>query len=610
MNENLLSYYNQELAFIRRLGEEFAEAHPKIAGRLKLGAKAAEDPHVARLIEAFALLNARIRHKLDDDFTELTDGLFSVLYPHYQAPIPSMSILKFNHKKNSLQERHSIPRHTMIETKETHGEPCRFRTAYPVDLWPIELEKITLSGRPLQAPTIFNNSNITGSLRIDLQCTADGISFADLAPDNLRLFLNMQPQQAYQLYELLFNNTVNIVLASSHNDKNPIILPKNTIQPVGFSRDEGLLPYSSRSFIGYRLLTELFVFPEKFLFFNLIKLNKSHWNKFKDKAQLYFYFNRHDDKLEKQISINSFALGCTPIVNLFEEHAEPIRLNHTTYEYQVIPSANHPSQTREVYSIEQVTGTNRNGDIVDYVPFYGAKHHLPNPQYYWYASRKPAWQGKQYNLQGSEVFLTLLDLELNPLANEDWVIDVKLLCTNRDLPSQLPFGGNEPQLRLWEYPEDMIDSLQCITPFTSSYHPSSKENARWQFISHLSLNHLSLTDDECGIDALKEILKLYDFTHSDEVKNMIDGILNLKTKRITARHPYNTGNGFWQGTEITMEINEDKFSGVGLFLFAEVLERFLALYSTINSFTQFIVKTKHRGELYRWVPRAGEKTLL
>ncbi|HUT09706.1 MAG TPA: type VI secretion system baseplate subunit TssF [Thermoguttaceae bacterium] len=54
MSDELLPYYNRELAFIRRLGAEFAEAHPKIAGRLCLGPDAAEDPHVERLIEAFA----------------------------------------------------------------------------------------------------------------------------------------------------------------------------------------------------------------------------------------------------------------------------------------------------------------------------------------------------------------------------------------------------------------------------------------------------------------------------------------------------------------------------------------------------------------------------
>ena len=95
MSDELLPYYNRELAFLRRLGAEFAEAHPKIAGRLHLDADSAQDPHVERLVEAFALLSARTRFKIEDDFPEITDSLLGVLYPHYQAPVPSMAIVQF-----------------------------------------------------------------------------------------------------------------------------------------------------------------------------------------------------------------------------------------------------------------------------------------------------------------------------------------------------------------------------------------------------------------------------------------------------------------------------------------------------------------------------------
>jgi type VI secretion system protein ImpG len=95
VSDDLLPYYQRELAFIRRLGDEFARANPKIAGRLRIAPDAIEDPHVGRLIEAFALLNARIRRKLDDDFPELTQAMLGVLYPHYLAPIPSMAVVQF-----------------------------------------------------------------------------------------------------------------------------------------------------------------------------------------------------------------------------------------------------------------------------------------------------------------------------------------------------------------------------------------------------------------------------------------------------------------------------------------------------------------------------------
>ena len=141
MSDLLLQHYNQELSFVRQLAAQFAEAHPKIAGRLRLTRDTCDDPHVERLIEAFAYLTARVRHKLDDDFPELSEALLGVLWPHYTAPIPSMAIVQFelDPAQNKLVAGHTVPRHAELETEPIDGEPCRFRTAYPASLWPISV---------------------------------------------------------------------------------------------------------------------------------------------------------------------------------------------------------------------------------------------------------------------------------------------------------------------------------------------------------------------------------------------------------------------------------------------------------------------------------------
>jgi type VI secretion system protein ImpG len=95
MADDLLTYYERELSFLRQMGAEFSAKYPKIAARLLLEADASEDPHVERLIQAFAFLAARVHHKIDDEFPEITESLLNVLYPHYLAPIPSMSIVQF-----------------------------------------------------------------------------------------------------------------------------------------------------------------------------------------------------------------------------------------------------------------------------------------------------------------------------------------------------------------------------------------------------------------------------------------------------------------------------------------------------------------------------------
>jgi type VI secretion system protein ImpG len=121
MIDDLLPHYDAELTFIRRMAAEFADAHPKIAGRLRLSADAIDDPHVGRLIEAFAFLTARIRQKLDDEFPELIDALLSTLYPHYLAPIPSMAIVQFVCQQD-LAGASQIPAGTELLSEPVDGE--------------------------------------------------------------------------------------------------------------------------------------------------------------------------------------------------------------------------------------------------------------------------------------------------------------------------------------------------------------------------------------------------------------------------------------------------------------------------------------------------------
>ena len=97
MRDELLGYYERELIFLRRMGAEFARKYPKIAARLQIDEEKIEDPHVERIIEAFAFLSARVSLKLDDELPEITESFLNVIYPHYLAPIPSLAITQFSY---------------------------------------------------------------------------------------------------------------------------------------------------------------------------------------------------------------------------------------------------------------------------------------------------------------------------------------------------------------------------------------------------------------------------------------------------------------------------------------------------------------------------------
>src|ERR1700755_1414436 len=128
MRDRLEQFYEQELLFIRRMAADFARERPKIADRLMLSQDAREssDPHVERLIESFAFLTARVRLKLEDEFPELTNSLLGLLYPHYLALIPSMSIAQFllDPGQGQLTSGFTIPRESRLISREVRGVPC------------------------------------------------------------------------------------------------------------------------------------------------------------------------------------------------------------------------------------------------------------------------------------------------------------------------------------------------------------------------------------------------------------------------------------------------------------------------------------------------------
>jgi type VI secretion system protein ImpG len=613
MADDLLEYYNRELTFIRRLGAEFAAANPKIARRLRLSPdEEADDPHVERLIESFAYLTARVRNKLEDELPEITESLLHVLYPHYLAPIPSLSIVQFKLEAEQAQltDGYKIPRHTELETEPIQGEACRFQTCYPVTLWPIEVRSAILAQAPLPAPTTPYSEEATAVIRIGLRCMAPEISFAELKLVTLRFFLKGQPHNIYRLYELLFNNAVGVAVTRSEGPVDALLLGRDALRPVGFDREEGLLPYPARSFLGYRLITEYFAFPQKFLFLDLNMAGVTSIPQLGNQIVVYIYLNRVISDLVRTISPDTFQFGCTPVVNLFPQRADPIAVTHTDVEYQVVPDRRRPLAL-EVYSVNKVVASPPRGESVEFHPFFSTKHaaNRDTARTFWHSTRRPAEEAMARGDRGTEVYLSLVDLGFRPSAPADWVMEVNTTCLNRDLPQELPFGGDHPKFQLREG-GGAISRIVCLTPPTRTLRTKLGHGLLWRLISHLSLNHLSLVEGG-DTDALREILKLYDFADSAESRGQIDGIVGISSRRVVGSIRSQGSLCICRGTEVAIQFDEERYTGSGLFLFASLLERFLALYCTVNSFTKMIATVKGReGELRRWPPRMGENVIV
>ena len=611
MADELLPYYEKELAYVRQLGARFAKEHPKIAGRLGISPDTIEDPHVSRLIESFAYLNARIHHKLHDDFPELSDALLSVLFPHYQCPIPSMSIAQFIPDQDQLEGNYDLPARTLLETEQFQGETCKFSTVYDTELLPLVVEEASFLGRPFATPGANSVRGAGGVLRLRLRSFNEAINIAELGPKRLRFYLKGQAQHIYPLYEMLMNECQQIVITTTETDVNPIFAGKHLLKPVGFAEHEGLLPYPATSLLGYRLLTEFFVFPEKFLFIDLDGLDKYIPAHTTSELNIYIYLNQSNIELEHNINAQTFMLGCTPVINLFEHKADPIKIDHTREEYQIVPDIRRP-QGFEIYSVDKVTATDSDGSQTPFIPLYGLKHeHLDfNHESFWFTNRRSAKLGIQARDDATDVFLTLVDLAFNPNIPDDKTLLIETQCSNRNLPAKLPYSLEQPKLQCINAAPP-CEKIRFLIQPTVCIRPPLRDGARWRLLSHLNLNHLSITGAKDATNALKEILRLYDFKDSSASRALIDSIVSISTRAVNAPLNIDGRTTLCRGLEMELLIDDLHFTGSSSFLFASVLEHFFGLYCSINSFTRLLVKRKNKeGFLKKCSPRAGEKTLL
>ncbi len=437
MAEGFLQRYNDELYALRKRAARFAAAFPKIAGRLRMTGDVADDPHVERMIQSFAYSAARIRQKLDDEFPELTDSLLETLYPHYLAPLPAMSIARFEPSAN-LAKVQVLPRHSEILTEAVGGESCRFRTTQATDIAPVVIDGANLASQPIDAP-LSPFAGVAGCLRLSLRVTIPRpATFPEIGLERLQIFLTSPWQVATSLYELIANHCVGLAIARHADDPDAVFLSADHVRAMGFERDEGMLPYPANSFEGYRLLAEFFAFPQKFLFVGIDGLER--WQA--GDCVLYLYFDATDSRLERLVSADDFALNSAPIINLFRQECEPISLDGTRTEYRLIPDARRQA-TREIYRVEEVHLSTPSGLTQEAQPFFGRSQASASSAVFWQIYRRIDEDDGT-----SDIDIAFVDRQRGPLEPFDAIAGITTLCLNRNLPSQLPYGGGHPFMHL------------------------------------------------------------------------------------------------------------------------------------------------------------------
>jgi len=613
--EQLLPYYERELGFLRRYSREFAERYPKIAGRLLMGGEVCEDPHIERMIQSFALLNSRVAKRLDDDYPELTEALFEVMYPHYLRPFPSCSIAHMDYSAAAAQltTAGELPRGTELDTRPVKGVACTFRTAYPVTLAPLALSQAAF--HPIiEAPeAVMLPPGVSSSIAIGIETTAAQVMLGQLGLGALRVFIDGEPSFCAALRDALFMRSVKAWVEPERSGR-WTALGATPIKAVGFSEDDALIEFSARSHPAYRLLTEYFCFPEKFNFFDIdmaaiVAALPAGCKRFT--LHLGLSGLRTDSNTARMLgtmSTNNLLLGCTPVVNLFRQRGEPIRLTHASASYPVLADARraYAFEVQSIDSVKLVRQTPQGESVVEFRPFYSLRHGETPARHghYWVMRRDELVALKS---PGYETEISIVDIDFDPAAIETDTLSLELTCTNRDMPAALSYGL--PGGDLFLEGGSSVRSIAFLRRPTPAQRFERGRGAHWRLVSHLSLNHLSLADS--GVEAFREMLTLYDLPRSATSQRQIRGVHAIDSKAANAWLPGNPFACLVRGIEVRLTIDEEAFIGSGIHAFAHVVECFLGLYVHANSFVQLAIVSKKTGEdIWRCAPRSGDSSLV
>ena len=578
-------YYQDELVFLRDMGREFSAANPEAARFL---AEPGSDPDVERMLEGFAFLTAKLRQKLDDELPEFTHSLAEMFWPHYLRPIPSTTIMQFEHTNKDTADLKPLPAGIEIDSAPVDGTRCRFRTAYPFDLQPLTLNEVQLRREP------------PARLRLNLSVPPKlGLGKAGLK--NLRLHLAGEPTVTRALYVSLLRHVRRVVIRKGDGAEGApsYELPASAIRPVGLAEDEPLLGGPGPSFPGFRLLQEYFTAPSKFMFIELSRLDGTQSFADESKFVVDFEFSRLPENMPPVSKVN-LQLNCVPAVNLFKHDADPVRLVRGRTEYSVRPAGADPKHF-EVHSIDKVYGLEvGSAQERSYSPQFKLARTGRRDELFYHGRRREAVAGT-----GSEMLITFLDPEDPDARPNVETVTIDLSCTNGQLPSRLDAGdvsvktGNAP----------IFAKYRNISRPTPTVPPPMRDDLHWRLISHLSLNYMSLL----SVDSLRSVIGLYNFRarvdrQTEQAHSrLLEGIKAVKgtpTSILVEGVPV-------RGLDVQIEVDEDLLGGEGeTCLFGSVLNEFFAQYVSLNSFSRLTIKATKRGEVFAWPARIGKRAIL
>lgn len=625
MDPRLLRYYNQELRYLREMGGEFAREFPKVAGRLGMEGMEVADPYVERLLEGCAFLAARIQLKQDAEYPQLSQRLLEIVCPNLAAPTPSMMVARLAPARDpNLATGFVLPRGTPIVTAATalSRTRCEFRSTQELMLTPLRVAgaEYFLNAADLPLSTLPLPERPRSGVRIKLDLPA-GMNLNQLKFDSLRFYLGGLPDAALQLHELMSGAVVGLLAGPPGRgvEAGRVFVEKTHVKPVGYDDADAMLPVTLRGMSGTRLLQEYFAFPQRFLFFDIDGLLPAFERSRGTQLEIVLLFGRYVSSLEGAVEASNFQLHCVPAINLFDRRADRLHLEDGATSYHLVPDRT-ASLDYEVFDVTGVSGYREDNQEQRFLPLFAVPQAEPvgGPGAYWSAVREPRIASERHKREGprsgyvgTEMFLSLVDAHDAPLRGPLRQLAATMRCTNRDLPLFIPTGGQNGG-------ELSVSAGVAVEQAVVVAGPSRPQSAlregpiAWRLLSLLSLNYLSLVDidPEQGALALREILSVFSTGSDVGMKRQIEGVRSVGTRPVVRRHPLPGPIAFGRGLQVRLLVDDLSFEGGSATLLGSVLHHYFSRHVSMNSFVETELASMTRGNLMRWSPRLGTRSLL
>lgn len=512
MDDLTLRYFDAEMRYLREAAKAFAQAHPDRAAMLDLDKAGTPDPYVERLFEGFAFSVGRLREKIDDDLPELTEGLVSMLWPHYLRTIPSLSIVALTPTLPAMKMAETVPAGFEISSRPLgpKNTVCRYRTTRDLTLNPLAIEEAVMTAEP----------DGRSALRLRFACS----ELADWSQTDLRrlaLYLGEDAVTGSALHLWLTRRQAALYLRLPGQTERVSL--DGYFSPGGFSEEDRLWPKGESAFSGYQLLLEYFTFREKFMFVQLNGLENitlpagiSHFT-----LEVVFSEVWQSDL---PVSASSLRLHCVPVINLFTLEADPLTISGLESEYLLRPKRLQDGHT-EIYSVDSVTGSGRTGEA-RYVPFTRFRHqggmmrrHAPERYYHTRVKRGVTGMHDTWLILGGQQWEA--DREL---ARE--TVSLRITGTN----------GQLPRRALQSTLLDRCESISA-TPLTVRNlckptlpaYPPAEDRYHWRVMSHLGTRFLNMMS---SAEVLRGTLSLYNWREDELNNRRLDAILAVSHHRI------------------------------------------------------------------------------